>query len=173
MGTFSFEKAPIPLFVNRSRQIAPSYSYYGCFNSGSIRRLALNETRIRFCQTLSGLLPRTSSDQADPTVRARRLFWLGRDTAGGHSLEWLLTLSTWKASFSKIGPFGRYLEEMERLPRPPERVVSAASLSWCDLSEAGPHGPVLFQIRLRSFFPKEDRPGLFTPGEKPFISHLV
>jgi hypothetical protein len=48
------------------------------------------------------------------------------------------------------------LEEMEQFQHPPERVVYVASLSWCDLSEAGPHGPVLFQIRLRSFFPKED-----------------
>jgi hypothetical protein len=57
MGTLSFEKAPIPLNVNHSRQIAPNYSYYDRFSSVSIQRLALNETRIRFCQTLSGLFP--------------------------------------------------------------------------------------------------------------------
>lgn len=173
MGTFSFEKAPIPLFVNRSWQIAPSYSYFDRFTSGSIRRLALNETRIRFCQTLSGLLPRTSSDQADPTAGARRLVRLVLDAAGGQPLGWLLSVSTWKARFSKICPPGHYLEEMEQFQLPPERVAYAACLSWCDLSEAGPHGPVLFRIRLGPFFPKEDWPGLFTPGEKPFISHLV
>jgi hypothetical protein len=57
---------------------------------------------------------------------------------------------------------------MEQLQHPPERVIVAACLSWCDLSEADPHGPALFQIRLKSFFPKKDRYGLFTPGEKPF-----
>ena len=57
---------------------------------------------------------------------------------------------------------------MEQLQHPPERVVFAACLSWCDLSEVAPHGSTLFQIRLRLFFPKKDRPGLFTPGEKPF-----
>jgi len=57
MGTFSFEKAPIPLIVNHSWQIAPSYSYYDRFTSVPIRRLTLYETRIRFYQTLSGLLP--------------------------------------------------------------------------------------------------------------------
>ena len=57
MGTSSFEKAPIPLFVNHSWQIAPSYSYYDRFTSVPIRRLTLYETRIRFYQTLSGLLP--------------------------------------------------------------------------------------------------------------------
>ena len=57
MGTFSFEKAPIPLFVNRSRQTAPSYSYYNRSTSVPIRGLTLCETRIRFCRTLSGRLP--------------------------------------------------------------------------------------------------------------------
>jgi hypothetical protein len=57
MGTFPLEKAPIPLSVNRSRQIAPSYSYYDRFTSVPIRGLTLYETRIRFYQTLSGLLP--------------------------------------------------------------------------------------------------------------------
>ncbi len=57
MGAFSFEKTPIPLNVNHSRQIAPNYSYYDRFTSVSIRRSALFETRIRFCQTLSGLFP--------------------------------------------------------------------------------------------------------------------
>jgi hypothetical protein len=60
---------------------------------------------------------------------------------------------------------------MEQLQHPPERVVSAACLSWCDLSEVDPHGSTLFQIRLKPFFPKKDQPGLFTPGEKLFISH--
>jgi hypothetical protein len=81
---------------------------------------------------------------------------LVRDAAGDHPLGWFLTESTWKANYSKIGPFGLYAEEMEQLRHPPKRVVSAACLSWCDLSETGPHGPVLFQIRLRPFFPKED-----------------
>ena len=57
MGTSSFEKAPIPLSVNRSQQTAPSYSYYDRSTSVPIRRLTLYETRIRFYQTLSGLLP--------------------------------------------------------------------------------------------------------------------
>jgi len=57
MGTFSFEKAPIPLSVNHSWQIAPNYSYYDRLTSVPIRRLTLHETRIRFCQTLSGLIP--------------------------------------------------------------------------------------------------------------------
>lgn len=57
MGTSSFEKAPIPLYVNHSWQIAPSYSYYDRFTSVTIRRLTLYETRIRFGQTLSGMLP--------------------------------------------------------------------------------------------------------------------
>jgi hypothetical protein len=62
---------------------------------------------------------------------------------------------------------------MEQLRQPPKRVVSVACPSWCDLSEVKPHGPTLFQIRPEPFFPKRDRSGLFTPGEKPFISHLV
>jgi len=62
---------------------------------------------------------------------------------------------------------------MEQLQHPPERGVSAACPSWCDLSEVAPHGSTLFQIRLKLFFPKKDQPGLFTPGEKLFISHLV
>ena len=57
MGTFSFEKAPIPPIVNHSWQKAPSYSYYNRSISLPIRRLTLHETRIRFWQTLSGLLP--------------------------------------------------------------------------------------------------------------------
>jgi hypothetical protein len=56
MGTFSLEKAPIPLLANRSLQTAPSYSYYDRFTSVPIRGLTLYETRIRFVQTLSGLL---------------------------------------------------------------------------------------------------------------------
>ncbi len=48
MGTYSFEKAPIPLSVNRSWQKEPSYSYYNRFTSASIRGLTLYETRIRF-----------------------------------------------------------------------------------------------------------------------------
>jgi hypothetical protein len=62
---------------------------------------------------------------------------------------------------------------MEQLKHPPKRVVAAACLSWWDLSEVVPHGSTLSQIRLKLFFPKKDEPGLFTPGEKPFISHLV
>jgi hypothetical protein len=45
---------------------------------------------------------------------------------------------------------------MEQLQHPPKRVVYAACLSWCDLSEVDPHGATLFQTRLKSFFPKED-----------------
>ena len=48
MGTFSFEKAPIPQIVNHSWQKAPSYSYYNRSISLSIRRLTLHGTRIRF-----------------------------------------------------------------------------------------------------------------------------
>jgi len=48
MGTFSFEKAPIPQIVNHSWQKAPNYSYYNRSISLPIRRLTLHETRIRF-----------------------------------------------------------------------------------------------------------------------------
>jgi hypothetical protein len=40
--------------------------------------------------------------------------------------------------------------------------------SCVDLSEAEPHGSVLFQTRLKSFFPKIDELQLFNPGEQPF-----
>jgi hypothetical protein len=53
---FREEKAPIPLFVNRSRQTAPSYSYYDRSISSATRGLPLYETRICFRQTFSSLL---------------------------------------------------------------------------------------------------------------------
>ena len=42
-----------------------------------------------------------------------------------------------------------------------------------DLSEAGPHDPVLFKTRFKLIFPKKDLLKLFNPGEQPFISRLV
>ena len=52
-------------------------------------------------------------------------------------------------------------------------IVLAACLFRVDLSEVAPHDSTLFQIRFRSFLPKQDWSGLFNNGEKPFISHLV
>jgi hypothetical protein len=48
--------APIPLFAYRSRQKAPSCSYYNRSISVVTLRLPLYETRICFCQALSSLL---------------------------------------------------------------------------------------------------------------------
>jgi hypothetical protein len=61
---------------------------------------------------------------------------------------------------------------MEQLQHPPKRGVSAACLSWCDLSEVAPHGSTLFQIRLKLFFPKKDQPGLFNPRREAFYLSL-
>ena len=54
----------------------------------------------------------------------------------------------------------------------PKVFVLVTRPSCVDLSEAEPHGSVLFQTRLKSFFPKIDELQLFNPGEQPFISRL-
>jgi hypothetical protein len=55
----------------------------------------------------------------------------------------------------------------------PKVSVLVTAPSSVDLSEAEPHGFVLFQIRSKSFFPKRDEFQLFNPGEQSFISRLM
>jgi hypothetical protein len=58
-------------------------------------------------------------------------------------------------------------------PKPEGSNSLVTWLSWGDLSEAEPRGPVLFQTRLTFFSPKRDELHPFNPGEQPFISRLV
>ena len=86
MGTFPLEKAPIPLFVNRSQQIAPSYSYYDRPISLAGRSLPLYETRACFSQALTSPFPQTSS------ARLNRL-WKSEDFQGWIQMQLVAVLT--------------------------------------------------------------------------------
>jgi hypothetical protein len=66
MGTLPRRKAPIPLSVNRSRQTAPSYSYYDRSTRFAFRRMLLMKPGSVSVRSFQTCFPQTSSNQADP-----------------------------------------------------------------------------------------------------------
>ena len=116
--------------------------------------------------------PQTSSYQVDPVVGSE-----DPAVGSGHS-RWLSSraapcLFPLVSQLFKDGSFRNRPRRDGATRFSSGEVFLAACLSWVDRSEAVPHGSVLFLIRTRPFLPKQDQPGLFNPGEKPFISHLV